>query len=120
MRCFVIGNIYENPKLLQDGGDLGGWETMMNEEDSKYLAGWLGVGYHKGYFNLGNGLFATVDSWALFGAVFNKAKKQEWWEEFLSHWSVSGWSYTPGFILVDLIGPRFAEEVVAFLKERKK
>jgi hypothetical protein len=94
----------------------------MTEEDSKYLADWIGVKYYmglRGYIDLGNGLLVTPDSWELFGVVFTKARKQEWWDEFLDpyfHRIECMYSTIP----ITLIGPHFAQQVVAFLKGREK
>jgi hypothetical protein len=57
-----------------------------------------------------------------FFVAFEWAKKQEWWDEFLFRcWNrFSGDRSHDNFIHEAFIGPRFAEELVKFLRGREK
>jgi hypothetical protein len=105
----------------------------MTEQDQKYLAEKMGICFHelglctkckKNY--LGSHVFhclkcheapgycENVDFTSEHGffVCFNWAKKQEWWDDF------PGGAEWPNALDVNLIGPRFAEELVEFLKSR--
>lgn len=88
----------------------------MNDADRKFLTEAMGRGWNE-KSPCKNRTFTTWDD---FGAVWEWAKKQEWWGDLNSLWEVSGWSYKPGFVHEDIIDPiRFPEMVVDFLKEHK-
>lgn len=122
----------------------------MTEEDSKYLAEKMGLCWHEpnyGYWIVcsdgkygvpckscgirlydthGNDEVKNIDFSSEHGffVVFEWAKKQEWWIEFVVHawWIIHGirLNYDVRGIPTYLIGLRLAEEVVAFLKGREK
>jgi hypothetical protein len=112
----------------------------MTEEDSKYLA--EKMGYHKWQpeFNWANGMTGKCaicgkdyqiiheridfSSEHGFFLVFEWAKKEEWFNDFVYKIHDDQLYYGDKVdqylvIPIYLIGHRFAEEVVAFLKEKK-
>ena len=83
----------------------------MNDDDRKFLTEAMGGECWNENSPCKNRTFTTWDD---FGAVWEWAKKQEWWDKF------TDLHYHCCRVDLDLIDPiRFPELVVQFLKERK-
>jgi hypothetical protein len=103
----------------------------MTEEDSKFLAEKMGLCWHEWVYvendwpECKKCKVRRYHVWSIdfssygFFVVFEWAKRQEWWDEFLDPF-FNRIECMYSMMPVILIGPHLAEELVKFLRGREK